>query len=218
MPSMADIVGATFRPSWHETRIAMARSLAKRSLCTRDQVGAIIVDKQFKIIGEGYNGPARYTEHEDKPCTEWCPRASSERKIVAWSNAHFPGELEINQGEGTFHLWDGYPYERMLIPDVDEFMKNHGGEPVYEEKKADYSDCPSLHAEANALMASDRSLRAQGMIYITSHPCLACAKLIANSGLTGVFVGHDGKHEYRRDDAVYKYLKDLGISVWEVLV
>lgn len=194
----------------------MARTLATRSLCTRDQVGAIIVDANDKVIGEGYNGPARYTDHKDRPCTDWCPRASTERKIIAWSGGHFPGGLEISD-EGTYHIWQGYPYGRMLIPDVDEFMRSQGGEPVYEERKADYSDCPSLHAEANALMVSDRSLRVGGTIYVTSHPCMACAKLISNSGLTGVYVGHDGQHEYRRDSSVYGYLMGLGLRVWEVL-
>jgi dCMP deaminase len=141
----------------------MARALARRSLCVRDQVGALIVDKDNKVIGEGYNGPARYTDHKDQPCTEWCPRASSERKVM------------------------------------------------------DYSDCPSLHAEANALVMSDRSLRSGGIIYVTSHPCLACAKLISNSGLSGVYVGHDGQHEYRRDQGVYDYLFGLGMKVWEEL-
>lgn len=143
----------------------MAQILAKRSLCVRDQVGAIIVDVNDKIIGEGYNGPARYTDHRDQPCDMWCDRAKKLRS---------PG---------------------IILP-------------------TDYADCPSLHAEANALMVSDRSLRAGGTIYVTSHPCMACAKLIANSGLTGVYVGHDGTHEYRHDPAVYGYLMHLGMRVW----
>lgn len=153
------------RPSWSDTRIAMARVLAKRSLCVRDQVGALIVDKHDKIIGEGYNGPARYTEHKNLPCTEWCPRSKMNNP------------------------------ERLI---------------------AGYDNCPSLHAEANALMASDRTLRDGGIIYVTSHPCMSCAKLISNSGLTGVYVGHDGTHEYRRDGSVYGYLMGLGMRVWEV--
>lgn len=191
----------------------MARVLARRSLCVRDQVGAIIVDQNDKVIGEGYNGPAKYTPHEDKPCTEWCPRASAARKIVAWEGMTFPGEIEIADN-AVYHLWKGYPHERMLISDTDEFMRSHGGKPIYGPTSPDYSDCPSLHAEANALMASDRSLRVGGIIYVTSHPCMACAKLIANSGLTGVYVGHDGQHEYRYDKAVYDYLMDLGVRVW----
>ena len=176
MPSVSDAIPP--RPNWHETRIKMARALALRSLCTRDQVGAIIVDKHFKVIGEGYNGPARFTKHNDKPCTEWCSRAQ------------YHGE--------------GGKYTEVTM----------GGSP-HRLRRPDYSDCPALHAEANALMASDRSLRVQGTIYVTSHPCMACAKLIANSGLTGVYVGHDGQHQYRRDEAVYSYLMNLGIRVWE---
>lgn len=158
----------------------MARVLARRSLCVRDQVGAIIVDKNDKVIGEGYNGPARYTKHDQRPCDNWCPRA----------------QYHAEGGKYTEVTLEGSPH-RMRRPD--------------------YSDCPSLHAEANALMASDRSLRVGGTIYITSHPCHACAKLIANSGLTGVYVGHDGQHEYRRSQQVYAYLMDLGVRVWEEL-
>jgi dCMP deaminase len=161
------------RPTWHETRIQMARVLAKRSLCVRDQVGAIIVDRDDKIIGEGYNGPARYTNHDQRPCTAWCERARIQPLA-----------------------------EQLDVP-----------API---KDPNYYDCPALHAEANALMASDRSLRAGGMIYVTSHPCLACAKLVANSGLKGIMVGHDGTHEYRRDGAVYGYLMNLGMHVNEV--
>src|SRR5690606_28313047 len=49
-----------------------------------------------------------------------------------------------------------------------------------------YTDCPSLHAEANALSVCDRSLREGGTIYVTSPICYGCAKLIANSGLKRV--------------------------------
>lgn len=44
-------------------------------------------------------------------------------------------------------------------------------------------DCPSIHAEANALLWGSRDSRAGGTIYITRAPCLDCAKLVANSGL-----------------------------------
>lgn len=43
--------------------------------------------------------------------------------------------------------------------------------------------CPSIHAEANALLWGSRREREGGTIYITRAPCMACAKLIANSGL-----------------------------------
>lgn len=155
------------RPSWDDVRVAMARELARRSLCTRDQVGAIITDIEGKIIGEGYNGPPRYFDHSELPCTHWCRRAS--------------GAAEGN-------------YLKDLSPD--------------------YGDCPSLHAEANALMSSDRSLRRRGTIFVTSHVCSACAKLIANSGLGRLVVAASEEHAHRRSDETYDWLAtNFGIHV-----
>lgn len=43
--------------------------------------------------------------------------------------------------------------------------------------------CFAVHAEVNALMYSDRSLRSGGTMYVTAPPCLKCSLAIANSGL-----------------------------------
>lgn len=155
---------AMTRPSWHDVRLAMAAELAKRSLCTRDQVGAVIVDRHNKVIGEGYNGPPRGFWHANKPCTEWCQRTV---------NATLPG---------------------------------------YSALHATYDDCPSLHAEANALLMADRSLCADGIIYVTSHVCMGCAKLIANSGLTRVVV-HSEDRDHRQTDATYAFLRTCKIEL-----
>ena len=138
----------------------MAQKLAKRSLCSRDQVGAIIVDANQKVIGEGYNGPPKNFWHNSESCVNWCARAAEQGK-----------------------------------------------------KERDYSDCPSLHAEANALMMSDRSLRRGGTIYVTSHTCMGCAKLISNSGIVRVVVAAVAEHEHRRSDSTYLWLIKLGIPV-----
>jgi dCMP deaminase len=70
----------------------------------------------------------------------------------------------------------------------------------------DYSDCPSLHAEANALSVCDRSLRESGTLYVTSHICSACAKLVANSGLGRVVVRPTAQHDHRRSEDWYRFL------------
>lgn len=147
--------------------MAMAREIAKRSLCVRDQVGAIIVDTQNRIIGEGYNGPPAGFRHHDQPCTSWCERAS------LLSEEIIPERL----------------------------------------RKPDYSDCPSLHAEANALMMSDRTARMNGTIYVTSFPCTGCLKLISNSGLSHIYVGVDGEHEYRYREEDYETVRKLGLQI-----
>jgi dCMP deaminase len=62
----------------------------------------------------------------------------------------------------------------------------------------DYGDglCYAIHAEANALLHSDRSARVGGTIYIGGAPCFGCAKLIAGSGLSRVvFVGNQSSRE-----------------------
>ena len=45
------------RPSWHGTWLAIAEVMAARSLCTRRQVGAVLV-KDNRVISTGYNGTA----------------------------------------------------------------------------------------------------------------------------------------------------------------
>lgn len=163
----------------------MAAELAKRSLCTRDQVGAVIVDRHNKVIGEGYNGPPRGFWHAGKPCTEWCQRTM---------NAKFDGELTVLNGELTVLNAQG------------EVIKHLGLHPTYD-------DCPSLHAEANALLMADRSLCAGGIIYVTSHLCFGCAKLIANSGLSHVVVQATATAGHRTGDESYAFLRQCKIEV-----
>ena len=140
----------------------MALAIAQRSLCTRDQVGAIITDSMNKVIGEGYNGPPSGFWHYQRSCTSWCERGSGITKDL-------------------------------LLPD--------------------YADCPALHAEANALMMSDRALRLGGTIYVISHICFTCAKLIANSGLSNVVVSTTEEHEHRNAFGSYEFMVKCGLNV-----
>lgn len=61
-----------------------------------------------------------------------------------------------------------------------------------------YDDCPAAHSEPNALMYSDRVQREGGTAYVTSCPCLTCAKNLANSGIARV-VFRIGKEDAVRD-------------------
>ena len=149
----------------------MARELAKRSLCDRDQVGCVITDVNNKVIGEGYNGPPRGFWHGNAGCTQWCQRTV---------NASIAMKLDGREDRGL---------------------------------SADYSDCPSLHAEANALLTSDRTLRMGGTIYVTSDVCIACAKLIANSGLLTVIVDTERAASHRDPGASYDFLVACGLEV-----
>jgi dCMP deaminase len=76
-----------------------------------------------------------------------------------------------------------------------------------------YDGCPSIHAESNALLYVDRSSIQNGTIYITAPPCMQCAKLISNSGLSTVrcLIGEEDSH--RNPEVVIEYLENCGIKV-----
>jgi dCMP deaminase len=62
------------RPSWDETWMQMADAVAKRSRCSRAQIGAVVVSANQRIASTGYNGPAATLDVEGD-CIDWCPRA-----------------------------------------------------------------------------------------------------------------------------------------------
>jgi dCMP deaminase len=76
-----------------------------------------------------------------------------------------------------------------------------------------YEGCPSIHAEANALLYVDRSAIHGGTIYVTAPPCMNCAKLISNSGVSEVrfLIGEEDMH--RNPQQSIDYLMKCGISV-----
>lgn len=157
------------RPTWDDTWLEVARVIAKRSLCERDQVGAVIVTRDNRIVATGYNGPPSGFKHDGAGCSSWCTRAM----------------YTVN------HLYDtSYVPER------------------------DYSDCPSLHAEANALSVCDRSVRVGGTIYVTGGMCFPCAKLVANSGLVQVVIDEAARPaEHRNSENSYRFLESCGLTV-----
>jgi dCMP deaminase len=81
------------------------------------------------------------------------------------------------------------------------------------DRSADYEDCPSLHAEANAISVSDYHTRCGGTIYVTSHVCWGCAKLIANSGIKRVVVLTDRVDMHRNPERSYQFLGELGVAL-----
>lgn len=146
------------RPSWDQTWLAVAEIIAKRSRCSRAQVGAVIVSKDQRIAASGYNSASALWPHSGF-CIDWCPRAQG----------HAP-------------------------------LDNT------------YDQCPSIHAEANALLYVDRSRVEGGTVYVTCAPCMQCAKLISNSGIRRIVCRVKPEDAHRRPELVFKYLEDLGLD------
>lgn len=76
-----------------------------------------------------------------------------------------------------------------------------------------YDACPSIHAEANALLYVDRSIVEGGTIYITAACCMQCAKLISNSGISRVVMKIREIDVHRKPEDVIAYLVKCSISV-----
>lgn len=74
-----------------------------------------------------------------------------------------------------------------------------------------YDNCIAIHAEANAIMWSDVSLRNGATLYVNGPPCFGCAKLIASSGVSKVVCVYN--EEYADFDNVLNYLKSTKIIV-----
>lgn len=160
------------RAGWDETWIAVAFTVAKRSRCVRDQVGAVIVDSRNRIVSTGYNGPA----------------------------ANYP--MVTNWGEDL----------SSVNRDCNWFCPRAKNGPS-DETVFSYTDCPSLHAEANAIAVADRSTFEGGTLYVSSDVCQLCAKQISNSGLARVVVASARDRDYRDSDSGYELLRLCDIRV-----
>ena len=88
-----------------------------------------------------------------------------------------------------------------------------GGEVVF-RYGGESERCVSVHAEANALIAADRSRWQGGTMYVTKHPCWECAKLIANSGLERLVVRPvDPTPQGHHSERTYDFLEMCGVTV-----
>jgi dCMP deaminase len=154
---------AASRPTWDEHWMEAAYNAAKRSLCSRDQVGAVIVNVDNECIGTGYNGPPPGFEHGEQPCTVWCARAGK--------------------------ALEGQPMD------------------------AGHTDCPSLHAEANAILQAAKYARVGGTLYVTSHVCINCAKLTIKAGIARVVVNPRLPATHRNSETGYSLMRTCGLTV-----
>ena len=156
-----------------------ARRTAELSHARRLHVGAVIV-KDDTVISYGYNGmPAGWDNNcED---VEWMGDAGG------WLD---PDEIEQQWPfEGEYYDSSGYAmkgrYRLKTKPEV-------------------------LHAESNAIakLARSHNSGVGADIFVTHAPCLDCAKLIYQSGISRVWYGS----QYRNDSGI-DFLQRSGIQV-----
>jgi dCMP deaminase len=144
-------------------------------------VGAIIV-KDDRIISIGYNGmPSSW----DNDCEniEWCSAGG-------WLS---PEEIE-----------DGWPYEGTYLDSDGNEMQGR-----YRLK----TKPEVLHAESNAIakLAKSTNSGLGATLFVTYSPCIECAKLIYQSGISSVYYNKN-----YRDDSGIKFLEKSGVNIEKI--
>jgi len=156
----------------------IAHEVAKMSHARRLQVGAVIV-KDDRVISMGYNGmPAGWDNNCEE--VEWCSAGG-------WLSSE--------------EIIEGWPYEG-LYKDAD------GNEMQGRYRLKTKPEV--LHAESNAIakLAKSNDSGDGADIFVTHAPCMECAKLIFQSGISRVYYSAD-----YRDDTGVKFLKISGVKV-----
>ena len=166
------------KPKLKQAYMKTAETFADPSHARRLHVGAIIV-KDDRIISIGYNGmPAGW----DNNCetVEWCSAGG-------WLS---PEEIE-----------EGWPFKGTY--------KDAAGNDI--EGRYRLKTKPEvLHAESNAIakLAKSSETGLDASLFVTHAPCMDCAKLIYQSGISSVYY----RNSYR-DVAGLDFLKHSGVKV-----
>ena len=137
------------RPSFAETWLEVAATMARRGTCPRLRAGAVVTDSKFQVISTGYNGaPAGVKHCVDVGC-----------------------------------------------------ILEHG-------------HCVrAIHAEQNAIFQALRSDRIKnGILFSTHRPCIACCRMIAQTGLDQVVYALDYDSDNMKSEAAIM-LGDAGINL-----
>ena len=150
-------------PKINERLMADAYTTGRSSTCSKRRVGAVITDKNKRIISSGYN----HVPTGSKDCIDICEELNCYRdeKKREVSNVIYN---DLSQ-----HKLD------MPIEDFENIISKNF-------KMLDY--CRALHAEENAIV----SLVGNGVnmddswIFVTTHPCNLCANKIVQCGIKHV--------------------------------
>lgn len=160
-----------------------AQTFAELSSARRLQVGAIVV-KDDRIISIGYNGmPAGWDN--DCEIREWMDQGAGGWLSPNEINAMWPF-IETSDEDGSYIG----RYKLVTKPEV-------------------------LHAESNAIakLAKSNESGNGATLFVTHSPCLSCAKLIYQSGVTHVIYGQS-----YRDTSGIDFLKKSGVVVEELTI
>ena len=161
------------RPSWDDWGLGLAQAVSARADCTRRKVGAVIVDKDHRVVSTGYNG----SPPGGPSCLAGgCPRGQH-FKDRRYCYVH--GSDTCSCAVWQCACRNDWPCDQAVQPGS--------------SYDTGLGSCIALHAEQNAIIwASPERLR-DSTIYITCAPCDGCARLIAGVGIIKVVFPNEVK-------------------------
>jgi dCMP deaminase len=171
------------KPKFQKLYNNIAHEVAKMSHARRLQVGAVIV-KDDRVISMGYNGmPAGWENNcEDKE----------------YMSGDAGGWLSPDE------IYEQWPFEETVVVAND----NESFETTMRYRLKTRPEV--LHAESNAVskLAKSNDSGDGADIFVTHAPCMECAKLIFQSGISRVYYSSD-----YRDESGIKFLRQSGVEV-----
>lgn len=178
MANIIGIYGLDMKPKFIKYFMDMAELTAALSYAKRLKVGTVIA-KGNQIIGTGYNGMPTGWENTCEDI-EWCSAGG-------WLS---PDEIAAT-----------WPHEGTYI--------DSGGNEITERYRLKTKP-EVLHSESNAIakLASSTESSLGATLFCTHAPCIDCAKLIYQAGITTVYY----KETYRSEDGL-SFLRKSGINV-----
>lgn len=192
MKSTMDGTSRNSPPTWDSIWMQVAEVVAQKSDCFRAKTGCVIVSPDNRIVATGYNGPpARYPKGRETFAMIPVPTFNSPYVECV------PGERRIERTTND--------------------CRDYCPRAVNDEYSPSYDNCPSIHAESNAIAWADRSLMKSGTLYTSGWPCLTCAKLMSNCGLDRIVTRPQSDHPYRSGNDVLRMLtmSELKIDVMD---
>ena len=167
------------REKFRNAYMKVAETFAALSTAQRLHVGAIIV-KDDRIISVGYNGtPSGWDNNcEDKE----------------YMSVDAGGWLDAEDIE------ECWPYSEQQLPKEDNVWRRYSLKTKPEV----------LHAEQNAIAKLAKSTESGdgASMFITHAPCIDCAKLVYQSGISSVYY----RNHYRNADGI-QFLEKAGVKV-----
>lgn len=161
---------AAERPDWDSWALGLATAVSLRGDCTRRRVGAVLLDKDHRIIGAGYNG----SWPGGPSCLKGdCPRGLHFRAPEPYdrrcSNCCGPDEICSD----CLYLFLCACGQEWPCSDAVDPGSSYDTGP---------GACHASHAEQNTLADVEARYRLDGAtMYVTEAPCDGCLKQIRNT-------------------------------------